>query len=703
MHRVNSDISENGHPVDVLKSGLQKSIRRGLHKTALFCAQELIQMSSLFVSHNLRNRLFMIMAEDIGVGATRCTYMKVYALLNAWDDTPYMEVASLEKAICLMAACPKSRNTAEIKHYHSIVNTQGHDYSARTNFTNEYVMPGDHEEVAMLVNQIEAWLKDEDDGVVHWIQRLLACREKSARRGRRSLKVHIIFDMLMDLFPTHTDIVGIHRHWFKLSSSTTAAYFVINAARMCMHRKKIEEQAEVALLPIEWDPSIVPILPDYVYDKHTAIGRSLCRSYEHFNLEGTVIRPVSSAHEIKYEQYYRKGRRMTEAVHDIVHGEKSTNFQSRPTCFTAPLLELAPFVPTERTSRARRGQVMFDDDDSSGEIIVQMEEPEQEDDDDASTQTQTQTQQGLFVLPTSRDAEVKDDVAAMKHKYELHEEARRSLKRGHEHVEVKEDGYVENAEDAEDEDEGRPSKRRMPYQSQLQKLSSTLRHMSVNELLGVPFGDSVDHLLTCEETRGDRPMTFYTRDKSMVFKEMDLSTRYGVDAILCNDIKKGMSGFESVHDMYRVRSDYKIVRDDKSNRSWRENTRWVKAETIYLVMTAFPHVGSVRENPPRCSIDMEKLARIIMLKEVLRIPENNTRNVLVDADGRMLSIEEFNVGSSSKSSSSFDEELDEAIRVAMSCEKFEETIDAAPFEHARLVMPTRLMLKSVGELYRDDH
>lgn len=61
----------SGYKVDVIKSGLQKYIRRGMHDKALYCAFELYRMGEVggeALVTNLYNRLKIIAAEDIGMG-----------------------------------------------------------------------------------------------------------------------------------------------------------------------------------------------------------------------------------------------------------------------------------------------------------------------------------------------------------------------------------------------------------------------------------------------------------------------------------------------------------------------------------------------------------------------------------------------------------------------------------------------------------
>lgn len=65
-----NEVSENGYKLDVLKSGLQKYIRRNIYNKAIYCAFELdsFAIECERVRTNFIHRLMIIFMEDISIG-----------------------------------------------------------------------------------------------------------------------------------------------------------------------------------------------------------------------------------------------------------------------------------------------------------------------------------------------------------------------------------------------------------------------------------------------------------------------------------------------------------------------------------------------------------------------------------------------------------------------------------------------------------
>lgn len=103
--------SLHGHPLDVLKSGLQKYIRRGNVKGAMYCLGELDLFSECEggerIRTNMIHRLMIIYMEDIGLGGVK-SWAKVSELVFGWlkDRT---RTGLLQELVCLLCNSKKTR------------------------------------------------------------------------------------------------------------------------------------------------------------------------------------------------------------------------------------------------------------------------------------------------------------------------------------------------------------------------------------------------------------------------------------------------------------------------------------------------------------------------------------------------------------------------------------------------------------------
>lgn len=95
--------TKHGYELSVLKSGLQKSIRRGDSRNALLCALEIHQ--SLKNTDSVWNTLFMVAAEDIGMGCPTATLR----LLQLYESSEHSELQRLTQAVVYACEQHKSR------------------------------------------------------------------------------------------------------------------------------------------------------------------------------------------------------------------------------------------------------------------------------------------------------------------------------------------------------------------------------------------------------------------------------------------------------------------------------------------------------------------------------------------------------------------------------------------------------------------
>lgn len=101
----------SGHGLDVLKSGLQKEIRRGNYKEALKYAFDIYNFKGINVAPvtNLFNRLEVIAIEDIGMGNMNLVINVLYMLMDPDKITP----ENLAVIVELLCESNKTRNICQ--------------------------------------------------------------------------------------------------------------------------------------------------------------------------------------------------------------------------------------------------------------------------------------------------------------------------------------------------------------------------------------------------------------------------------------------------------------------------------------------------------------------------------------------------------------------------------------------------------------
>ena len=104
----------SGYSLDIIKSAIQKYIRRNMTTKALIAGYEMYEVGNLegakAVKTNLFNRLAVISAEDIGYANPELVLAVInYVLTRPSKDNPNKELAELFAIIQLLANSPKTR------------------------------------------------------------------------------------------------------------------------------------------------------------------------------------------------------------------------------------------------------------------------------------------------------------------------------------------------------------------------------------------------------------------------------------------------------------------------------------------------------------------------------------------------------------------------------------------------------------------
>lgn len=309
----------SGYPLDVMKSALQKYIRRGILDKALMAATEIFRMAEVggeAGQTGVINRLSVIAVEDIGP-ANIPLVTEVLDHLNKDIRDP----ALIFTIVQLLCESEKTRLPSHVRNGYGT--ERGRQAAVKRGLPVDNVEDIDHELLDYLALTDEEkgykWKADDPEAIKDsfelfhkrlrernvnaeaWLSRFFDASDglKVQRRAHRSSPDIIIWEMLRSLIPA--EIVEIYQKAYY--KQTESGPFLM--AIICGYLYGATfEQLDITGVVDVWRNSATLqqllngdytlVLDDYVYDKHTAIGRSAGKTRADFVREGAVVNKQSA-------------------------------------------------------------------------------------------------------------------------------------------------------------------------------------------------------------------------------------------------------------------------------------------------------------------------------------------------------------------------------------------------------------------------
>jgi alkylated DNA repair dioxygenase AlkB len=311
----------SGYTIDVVKSGLQKYIRRNIPIKALYSGFELYRMvevdKGVAVQTNCYNRLAIIACEDIGPANLPLVIKVVKLVLDKNRD-----VAVLASMIQLMAGSEKTRMMSHLNR--TYMTMEGKIYCRKIGFPVDDVMS----EGINIYSKY--WLESDPMGIRHLAEMfLLRLQERSfmafdwlgqykvatkdlkvKARKRRTDPMVIIWDMLASVLP------------YEVSDTLSKAYFKMTEKGPFLMTAVVVALYGTSYNDLDLNPTINVwrehgslnqlmkgeyefTLDDYVIDKHTLEGKMKGATRNTFVNEGAMVIPQSELYYIKqFEDIY---------------------------------------------------------------------------------------------------------------------------------------------------------------------------------------------------------------------------------------------------------------------------------------------------------------------------------------------------------------------------------------------------------------
>lgn len=235
----------------ILISALQKMIRRCDLKGTLYMTQQLFIPYDCNRWLRLKRRLYIIATEDIGISEIGIIdYLNQE--LNGINSE--MDLNKLLKVVATLTLCHKSRLTDHMCIYFK---------TTKDAWINKYIEVKsvwnlDYEETNLIKYAIS--LTNKKDSERLWLYLIENCEDGIYKN----------------------EITDIHKTW----QQNDCILYIIHAILILIRQPKYEHNFKI----YEGDLTVEKVeIPDYVYDKHTKIGRQMDRGIGHFIRSSCVV------------------------------------------------------------------------------------------------------------------------------------------------------------------------------------------------------------------------------------------------------------------------------------------------------------------------------------------------------------------------------------------------------------------------------
>ncbi len=397
----------NGFEIDVMKSGLQKYIRRGNLRKALWCMVELDTFDLMGgnakiknLKSNLRNRLIIILGEDVGIAGARI-FGRVSELMKLWEASRNVnrrvERECLTEVVSLMCLSSKIRLVSHIKSFFS---DSFIDCNGETCTEIEVKCDGDGKDfykkkdskaIRELIDLIVYNLNENNDNAFHWMMKLLHSTETSGRRGRKAKKAFIAWDIISQFIKKSKDaklakFLTISEAWYvkNNNSRNENIIYLINAFLFYLRKDEIEWDLEERNLPqadqVYWFNLFGEEkfeVDSFVVDMHCKKGRVGGKTCVDFAVEGSRVENESELFLVpQYKEHYiaSKYKKVKNVKKEIKMSPKQNIESKLPFCEFSSLVDLEFMNDSLSRERTCGGKVMTFVNHSTGTVIKEMRE-----------------------------------------------------------------------------------------------------------------------------------------------------------------------------------------------------------------------------------------------------------------------------------------------------------------------------------------
>jgi len=317
-------VTWNGFPADLMKSGLQKYIRRGQTDKALYCAGELDLFKEAEddekgegVRTNFLHRLMVIYMEDVeNVSLFPTIYHSMKELFTERtkpDRNKQKEESQISEVVRLLAASQKARMCSHIRAVFNPTYKAIHASYPSIHHLWTFIEKNNATTLADYCKLFQTYLQEKNILAVYYAFQIDQSTEKLAAPLFRSKSpVWFIFHELLK----RDEQVKLSIEWYKEHLGAIKESFLCWLFPL-LHILDIIPKGEVHVVQEggNWDRNRAGEkieIDDYVEDKHTSKGRG--KGLVEFALRGSLVENQAPFVNGLFKQFYEDGKRMEDGV-----------------------------------------------------------------------------------------------------------------------------------------------------------------------------------------------------------------------------------------------------------------------------------------------------------------------------------------------------------------------------------------------------
>jgi len=323
-----SSLSYYGHKLDILKSGLQKYLRRREEEKMLWCLGEIYlfkvyanseqeKRATRGIITNLINRIIVMLDEEL-LFIEWDKYLIIYNLIEKFEKEERNDFVSLIKICKILCNSRLLRRNSDINAYFN--------FGMRKADSKKPEILEEMEEGEDVDNwhfrNFKAYFEKGDRNCFYWMYKIyIARREGDKRRFKRKENIYMVWEFLLKIGfgnPLLTKCLNYRLKEFFNKSKKERGIFLTSAIDLCLEKNNITWSADA--LKNEPDVNVEDVenlfqnrkklvFDSYVIDMHTSLGRKMGKNAINFMEEGSFVKDEDQEFlEKEWRETYNNGK-----------------------------------------------------------------------------------------------------------------------------------------------------------------------------------------------------------------------------------------------------------------------------------------------------------------------------------------------------------------------------------------------------------
>ncbi len=323
-----SSLSYYGYKLDILKSGLQKYLRRREEEKMLWCLGEIYlfkvyanseqeKKATRGIITNLINRIIVMLDEEL-LFIEWDKYLIIYNLIEKFEKEERNDFVSLIKICKILCNSRLLRRNSDINAYFN--------FEMRKADSKKPEILEEREEGEDVDNwhfrNFKAYFEKGDINCFYWMYKIyIARREGDKRRFKRKENIYMVWEFLLKIGfgnPLLTKCLNYRLKEFFNKSKKERGIFLTSAIDLCLEKNNITWSADA--LKNEPDVNVEDVenlfrnreklvFDSYVIDMHTSLGRKMGKNAINFMEEGSYVKDEDQEFlEREWRETYNNGK-----------------------------------------------------------------------------------------------------------------------------------------------------------------------------------------------------------------------------------------------------------------------------------------------------------------------------------------------------------------------------------------------------------